>query len=61
MIIETNVTKLRDPYVVVADGVYYAYGTSWKCYVNRSGRLDGDTVFLDQPVHAYTVAAFEVW
>ncbi len=30
-------------------------------FLNCSGRLDGDTVFLDQPVHAYTVAAFEVW
>ena len=48
MIIETNVTKLRDPYVVVADGVYYAYGTSWKCYVNRSGRLDGEWVLSDK-------------
>ena len=42
MIIETNVTKLRDPYVVVADGVYYAYGTNWQCYVNKSGKLDGE-------------------
>ena len=48
MIIETNVTKLRDPYVVVADGVYYAYGTGWKCYVNRSGRLDGEWVLSDK-------------
>ncbi len=44
MIIETNVTKLRDPYIVVVDGVYYAYGTGWQCYVNRSGRLDGEWV-----------------
>ena len=42
MIIETHVTKLRDPYVVVKDGIYYAYGTGWQCYVNKSGRLDGE-------------------
>ena len=30
-------------------------------FLNCSGRLQGDTVVLDQPVHAYTVAAFEVW
>ena len=41
MIIETHVTKLRDPYVVVKNGIYYAYGTGWQCYVNKSGRLDG--------------------
>ena len=42
MIIETHVTKLRDPYIVVKDGIYYAYGTGWQCYVNQSGRLDGE-------------------
>jgi len=44
MIIETSVTKLRDPYIVVADGIYYAYGTGWQCYVNKSGKLDGEWV-----------------
>ena len=30
-------------------------------FLNCSGRLEGDTVYLDQPVYGYTVAAFEVW
>ena len=33
--------KLRDPFILVEDGVYYAYGTSWKCFKNTSGSLDG--------------------
>lgn len=31
-IIESNVEKLRDPFVLVADGKYYMYGTDWICY-----------------------------
>lgn len=30
-------------------------------FLNCSGQLEGDTVVLDQPIHAYTLAAFEVW
>lgn len=33
--------KLRDPFILVEDGVYYAYGTGWKCFINKSGKLDG--------------------
>ncbi len=33
--------KLRDPCILVEDGVYYAYGTGWKCFKNTSGKLDG--------------------
>ena len=39
--IVTDIKWLRDPYVVVKDGVYYMYGTEWRCYKNTSGRLDG--------------------
>ncbi len=52
MIIKTNIEHLRDPYVLVENGVYYAYGTgvssgdwgntTWACYKNTSGRLDGE-------------------
>ena len=33
--------KLRDPFILVENGVYYAYGTGWKCFKNTSGKLDG--------------------
>ncbi len=33
---------LRDPAVLLHDGVYYMYGTGWSCYVNRSGKLSGN-------------------
>lgn len=35
--IESNVKKLRDPFVIKADGKYYMYGTGWQCY-----KSDGD-------------------
>ena len=50
--IEINVNKLRDPFVLSENGVYYMYGTQitsdwdngsgWACYKNISGRLDGE-------------------
>ena len=30
--IETNIKELRDPFVLVENGVYYMYGTGWVCY-----------------------------
>lgn len=36
-IIVSDIEQLRDPCVLVADGVYYAYGTGWVCYKNTSG------------------------
>ena len=48
----TNVYSLRDPFMLVDNGVYYLYGTGvdgsdwdntiWACYVNDSGSLDGE-------------------
>ena len=50
--IVTNVKGLRDPFMLVDDGVYYLYGTgvlnkdwdntTWDCYVNDSGSLSGE-------------------
>lgn len=40
-LVETGIKKLRDPFVLVEDGVYYAYGTGWKCYKNSGGKLKG--------------------
>lgn len=45
-IIESSVEQLRDPCVLVENGVYYMYGTGWKCYKNMSGRLDGEWEYL---------------
>ena len=59
--IVSNVVNLRDPYVLVADGVYYLYGTvaygedwedtQWGCYVNDSGRLDGEWKKSEKPLY----------
>lgn len=50
--IVTNIEQLRDPFVLVDNGIYYIYGTGvngedwdntkWVCYKNISGRLDGE-------------------
>ncbi len=49
MIIST-IKKLRDPFIVVKDGIYYAHGTGWHCYRNDSGSLHGDWEDLGQVV-----------
>ena len=49
MIIST-IKQLRDPYIVVKDGVYYAHGTGWHCYRNTSGSLSGPWEDLGQVV-----------
>ena len=56
--IETNIKKLRDPFLLKENGVYYMYGTGveadndWKrtqytCYRNTSGKLDGNWVKVE--------------
>lgn len=49
MIIST-IQQLRDPYIVVKDGIYYAHGTGWHCYRNTSGVLSGPWEDLGQVV-----------
>jgi hypothetical protein len=39
--ITSTINYLRDPCILVEDGVYYAYGTGWVCYKNTSGNLGG--------------------
>ncbi len=39
--IVSSIEKLRDPFIVVKDGIYYAHGTGWHCYRNTSGSLSG--------------------
>lgn len=64
--IKTDVFGLRDPFILADNGVYYLYGTvidgnwdsgtSYGCYKNESGRLDGEWVKLPpvavMPCHA---------
>lgn len=40
-LITSSIEQLRDPCILVEDGVYYAYGTGWVCYKNTSGSLRG--------------------
>ncbi len=39
-IITSKIESLRDPCILYENGVYYAYGTGWVAYMNRSGSLD---------------------
>lgn len=51
MIIKTTVERIRDPFMLVENGVYYLYGTGntkgnwndtiWACLKNETGKLDG--------------------
>lgn len=61
MIIKTSIEYLRDPFILLHDGVYYAYGTGvinddwnntvWACYKNTSGRLDGEWTMTEDLVY----------
>ena len=31
-ITETNIERLRDPFVITENGTHYMYGTGWVCY-----------------------------
>ena len=39
VIITSSIPRLRDPCVLVEDGVYYVYGTGWECWKNTTGDL----------------------
>ena len=39
--ITTTIPCLRDPFIVVEDNAYYAYGTGWHCYKNAGDDLAG--------------------
>ena len=57
MIIKSGI-ELRDPFVIVENGIYYVYGTGaatsdwsntvWTCYKNESGHLDGEWTKLTE-------------
>ena len=39
--ITTTIPCLRDPFIVVEENAYYAYGTGWHCYKNSGDDLAG--------------------
>ncbi|MBQ6263628.1 MAG: S-layer homology domain-containing protein [Clostridia bacterium] len=41
VVTESDISQLRDPYVLLEEGVYYVYGTGWRMYKNTSGDLAG--------------------
>lgn len=49
-IIVSDISKLRDPCILVVGDTYYAYGTNWKCYKNTSGDLRGPWVQVKKAV-----------
>ena len=59
--IKTNIKKLRDPFLLLSNGIYYMYGTGvgqnndwdgtdWVCYKNDSGRLDGEWKKIEKSI-----------
>ncbi len=42
VMIVSTLPQLRDPCILVEDGVYYAYGTRWIAFKNTSGDLRGE-------------------
>ena len=40
-IVTSTIPQLRDPCILVENGIYYAYGTGWHCWKNDSGSLSG--------------------
>ena len=40
-VIVASIPNLRDPFVLLDNGVYYVYGTGWECYKNTTEDLLG--------------------
>ncbi len=57
----TGIEGLRDPFILLENGVYYLYGTDvngqdwdntkWGCYVNDSGSLSGQWKKIEEPIY----------
>jgi beta-xylosidase len=54
VIFETGVLDLRDPFILLEDGVYYMYGTCWICYrsENLTGPWEGPFNVAEIPANA---------
>ncbi len=63
----TNLEGLRDPFMLLDNGTYYLYGTgvsgrdwdnsTWDCYVNSSGSLQGPWKKTEKPVYERPASA----
>ena len=42
----SKIDRLRDPCILVDNGIYYAYGTGWGNYANETGNKTDDWEFL---------------
>ncbi len=62
MILETGIPQLRDPFLLKHGSVYYMYGTgvakngdwldtTYACWRNDTGRLDGGWTLIERPVY----------
>jgi len=60
-IIESGVPQLRDPCVVVKDGIYYMCGTGWHVWKNETGNLAGGWVDLGCAVEIPDDAETNFW
>lgn len=62
LVIEAQgVDYLRDPCILVENGVYYMYGTRWLGYKNTSGSLSGEWTPLGQVAEAPSDYADNPW
>ena len=59
--ISSYIDKLRDPFVLEHNGVYYAYGTGWKAYKTLNGSLDGFWAPLGVVVQSPEDAQKDFW
>ena len=60
-VITSQIGRLRDPCIVIADGVYYAYGTGWVCYRNTTGSLAGEWEYLGMVAEIPADAETNYW
>ncbi len=61
VVITSSIPCLRDPFILVENGVYYAYGTGWHCWKNTSGSLAGSWLDLGVCVEAPPNADADYW
>lgn len=45
-VITADIDCLRDPFILVHNGTYYAYGTGWGCFKNTSGSLESGWEYI---------------
>ena len=61
VVITSSIPRLRDPFILLDNGVYYAYGTGWHCWKNTSGSLSGSWQDLGICVEAPPNADTNYW